>query len=153
MTSGHVSDDSNDMQALTAAHFVIGGPLTLPLPDVKCIMTEAIANKLYEFMRIQQNVFWKAWSADYLSSLMQRPKWKKTRENVKEGQMVLIKTELYSPTYWELGRIIRVKTANDGLVRSAVVKVHGDELERLIRKLCVLPTDDDHLYQEENQRC
>ncbi|XP_055306907.1 uncharacterized protein LOC129571167 [Sitodiplosis mosellana] len=142
-----MSDDPNDMQALTPAHFIIGCPLTLPLPEAKCNMPEMTANKLYEFMRAQQDDFWKAWSADYLSSLMQRPKWKKTRENVKEGQMVLIKSELYPPTYWLMGRIIKIKKANDGLVRSATIRVQNGELERPIRKLCILPTDDDHLYQ------
>lgn len=79
-------------------------------------------------MRDQQNAFWKAWSADYLSSLMQRPKWQKARENAKVGQMVLIKSELYPPTYWKLGQIVKTHQADDGFVRSVTVRTQGGEL-------------------------
>lgn len=125
------------------AHFIIGCPITLPLPSSDVELPKLSAKGLYEFIRNQQTSFWKFWSADYLSSLMQRPKWRKERENVKVDQMVLIKSEIYPPTYWQLGRIIKINKAADGCVRSATVRVQGGELERPIRKLCVLPTDDD----------
>lgn len=138
-----LSDDPNDMQALTPAHFIIGGPLKLPLPMEESRLPRLAGRKLYDLMRTQQSSFWNAWSADYLSSLMQRPKWRKESQNVKIGQLVLIKTELYPPTYWQLGRITKTHAGDDGFVRSATIKVSTGELERPIRKLCVLPVDDE----------
>lgn len=140
-----MSDDPNDMEILTPAHFIIGEPLKLPLPIAPSAQPPAVGRKLYDSMRAQQNDFWKAWSADYLSSLMQIPKWQRARENLKIGQMVLIQAENYAPTYWLLGRVTQVHTGSDGFVRSATIKVSNGELKRSVRKLCVLPTEEDIL--------
>lgn len=141
-----MSDDPNDAETLTPAHFLIGGPLKLPLPFAAGTEPKEMKGRqLYNHLRKQQDDFWKAWSSDYLSSLMQRKKWRKERENLKIGQMVLIKSENYAPCYRRLGRIVKVYAGSDGFVRSATVKVENGELDRPVRKLCVLPTDEDIL--------
>lgn len=113
-----MSDDPGDMEVLTPAHFVIGRRMRLPLPVESNRQPLVTGRKLYELMRERQNDFWKAWSADYLSSLMQLPKWQRERENLKAGQMVLIRTDNYAPTYWQMGRITKVHAGSDGKVRS-----------------------------------
>lgn len=139
-----MSDDPSDDSILTPAHFINGGPLRLPLPTSP-ETAPVRGKKLYELIRQQETDFWKAWSCDYLSSLMQRAKWRKERENIQIGMIVLIQSGNYAPTYWQMGRIIEVHAGSDGLVRSATIKVESGTLERPIRKLCVLPTDEEYL--------
>lgn len=72
-----ITDDPNDAEKLTPAHFFIGGPLKLPLPFAAGTKPNEIKGRqLYNHLRKQQDDFWKAWSSDYLSSLMQRKKWR-----------------------------------------------------------------------------
>ena len=50
--------------------------------------------KLMQRLRLD---FWKKWKEEYLVTLQQRNKWKKAVENIKKGQIVLIKNELSHP--------------------------------------------------------
>lgn len=77
---------------------------------------------------------------------MQRPKWKEQRENIRIDQLVLMQSENHPPTHWSMGRIIAVNKGEDGCVRSATIKVANGSLERTIRKLCILPVDDNLEY-------
>lgn len=54
---------------------------------------------------------------------------------------MLVKNENIAPTYWPMGRVIAVKTGEDGCVRSARIRTFGGELERPIQKLIILPID------------
>lgn len=66
-----MSSDPADYSALTAGHFLIGGPLTSPPePDVSMVPT----NRLHQFKLLQARLqhFWKRWSAEYLPQLQRR---------------------------------------------------------------------------------
>lgn len=70
-----LSDDPNDFEPLTNAHFLVGRKLTtVPDPHVTHIPT----NRLSTFQRLQCIVqhFWKRWSREYISELQIRSKWK-----------------------------------------------------------------------------
>ena len=56
--------------------------------------------KLMQRLRLD---FWKKWKEEYLVTLQQRNKWKKAVENIKKGQIVLIKNELSQPAKWPMG--------------------------------------------------
>lgn len=137
-----MADDPDDLTALTPAHFLIGEPLKLPLP-LRHEHPPKMAVGLYKQLQARINSFWEKWSTDYLSSLINRPKWKTEQENIRVGQLVLIKSEIIAPTYWAMGRIIAVKKSDDGCVRSARIKVFNGEIERPIQKLIVLPVDEE----------
>lgn len=94
-------------------------------------------------MQARLNTFWKVWSEDYLSTLMERPKWKIEQENLKPGRLVLIKNENLAPTYWAMGRIISVEKGADGCERAAKIKVGAVNLDRPVQKLIVLPVDEE----------
>lgn len=74
---------------------------------------------------------------------MNRPKLREAQQNIKLGQLVLLKNENMPPTYWPMGRVIEARTASDGKVRQVRLQMQNGTLERSIRKLCVLPTDDE----------
>lgn len=137
-----MSDDPNDMIALTPSHFLIGEPLKLPLPE-RHDEPPKMAVGFYKQLQAITNSFWKVWSEDYLSTLMERPKWKLEQKNLRAGNLVLIKNENLAPTYWPMGRVISVKKGADGCVREAKIKVGSVNLDRPIQKLVVLPVDEE----------
>lgn len=143
-----MSDDPADLTTLTPAHFLIGEPLLLPIHQK---MAEKPRSALCCFKGLQFLIqsFWQEWSTDYLSSLMQRPKWKGEHKNVRVGQLVLLESENHPPTHWSMGRIVAVRKGNDGCVRSATIRVATGVLDRTVRKLCILPVDDDLDYWTE----
>lgn len=135
-----LSDDPDDMEALTPAHFILGRPIKLPM-HAETDKAPYNAKRLFLQLQFQIQAFWKKWSSDYLQALTQLPKWRKEKENVKIDQLVLIKNDNAPPTYWAMGRIIKTHTGIDGKVRSVTLKTQAGELERSIRKLCILPGD------------
>lgn len=137
-----MSDDPNDVSALTPAHFLIGEPLKLPLP-ARHDLAPKMAVGFFKELQVRTNSFWRIWSEEYLSSLLERPKWRELKDNLRPGQLVLIKNENLAPTFWPMGRVIQVKKSKDGCVRSALIKTQAGELERPVQKLVVLPVDED----------
>lgn len=144
-----MSDDPNDCEALTPAHFLIGRPLQLPLYE-QMEAPPKTSKAFYRAIQFQLQSFWKQWSTDYLQTLMQRPKWREEQENLKVDQLVLIKHDNTPPTHWIMGRVIETFTGEDNKVRSVKLKTQTSTLERSVRKLCVLPTDSDLDYWTEN---
>lgn len=140
-----LSDDPADLEALTPAHFLIGGPIKLPIAEESDI-PPATAKRLLKAIQAQTQAFWESWSEDCLHAMMNRPKWREAQNNLKPGQLVLIKNENLPPTFWAMGRILEVVKAKDGKVRSVKLKLKDSILYRSVRKLCVLPTDDDLDY-------
>lgn len=145
-----LSDDPQDLEALTPAHFLIGRPLRLPIHE-KAEDPPYSNKRLFMQLQFQIQAFWKRWTSDYLQSLIQTPKWREEHENVKIGQLVLIKSENIPPTYWAMGRIIETSTGSDGKVRSVTIKTHSGTLERSIRKLCILPEDIELSYWKQDK--
>ena len=71
---------------------------------------------------------WKRWTREYLAQCNQRSKWSKEQvRNLKEGELVWLVDDSVKRCEYKLGRIIEIFTGNDGVVRSARVKMaHGD---------------------------
>lgn len=68
--------------------------------------------------------FWKSWEVEYLSTSQERKKWRREKENLKVGQLVLLKDENLLPAQYKMGRIAEVIPGQDELVRleKAVLK-------------------------------
>lgn len=137
-----LSNDPNDLEPLTPAHFLIGDSLITPLePDLRSLNE----NRLSRWQRIQQLTqhFWKRWSTEYLSNLQQRTKWRKIHDNnVSPGTVVVLKEDNLPPLHWRLGRISAVYPGADGLVRVVKVQTKAGEVKRPISKICMLPYED-----------
>ena len=132
------SDSISDLTALTPGHFLIGSALTAPAEPEEPI---SIQNR-WRKLRVLQQEFCKRWKAEYLFELQRRHKWKKPFENVKVGDMVVIRNEFISPTEWRLGRIVKVFEGKDGNVRVAEINTQTGVITRAIHKLVVLPTSE-----------
>lgn len=140
-----MSDDKDDVRALTPAHFLIGEELVLPIPILRSDPPWSL-NEMWRNIQRDAQDFWAQWSSEYLDSLQTRRKWKTERENVRVGQLALLKNENFAPTYWAVGRVQSVQTGADGLVRAVTILVNGKLYDRPIQKLCVLPLESELQY-------
>ncbi|XP_041633560.1 uncharacterized protein [Drosophila kikkawai] len=111
-----ISENPDDISVLTPAHFLIGSTFTaMDEPDV----THLNIDRLSRWQRVcqMQQTFWRKWSADYLSLLQERTKWRLPVSNVPAGSMVLIKEDNVPPLRWRLGRVESTVAGEDGVER------------------------------------
>ncbi|GFR11635.1 uncharacterized protein TNCT_728991 [Trichonephila clavata] len=134
-----LSNDPNDTEILTPAHFLIGSSLVaIPDPDY----TEIPMNRLCRWQLVQRmnQHFWCKWSSEYLNRLQQRPKWCKGCVGFKEGDLVLVKPSENTDTLkWHLARILKLHPGKDNLVRVVTLKDNQGIYERPVTKIANLP--------------
>ena len=132
-----LSNSPDDLCPLTPGHFLIGKPLTaVPQPTVPDHISHCDRWRMLQ--RMVQH-FWNRWSAEYLTSLQSRSKWRVSQKNLEVGDLVLIKNENLPPLQWKLGKILKTFPGKDNKVRVVEVKTQTGELIRPIAKLCPLP--------------
>lgn len=136
-----LTDDPADIQALTPAHFLVGESLVLPPPFEIPKQTNSIGIKLWRERQSIIKHIWERWQNEFLTSLQERKKWRRERENIKIGQLVLLKSENHPPAHWSLARVIQVFPGKDGLIRNVKVKTANSELLRAVQKVCILPLE------------
>ncbi|XP_029667842.1 uncharacterized protein LOC115238295 [Formica exsecta] len=125
---------SDDLEALTPGHFLVGTALNaVPEPSLAVEAT----TRLSRWQHIQQlrDHFWNRWSQEYLQSLTHRPKWCKADEEVREGRLCLLRSETTPPNKWPLARIDRVHPGEDGVVRVVVVRTATSSFKRPLSKI------------------
>ncbi|GFX16737.1 integrase catalytic domain-containing protein [Trichonephila clavipes] len=133
-----LSSNSDDLNALTPAHFLIGRSMT---SVVEPNLIELKENALKKWQRITRLVqlIWNKWHRCYLSELQQRNKWQFKKQNVKVGDLVVL-IEDNMPTFkWPLGRITEIYSGSDALIRVVKVKTQFGEYKRAISRVCLLP--------------
>lgn len=133
-----LSDDFQDLEALTPAHFLIGEP-TLNVSERDYQTTPL--NRLDRWQLVQRlnQHFWSRWHVEYLSSLQPRTKWMKEQTNICVGALVLIKDERLPPSKWLLARVTETHPGDDGKVRAVTLKYNTGVTRRTIAKICPLP--------------
>lgn len=137
-----LSTDPNDLSTLTPAHFLLGRPLTAPVPDE---LPNPKISLITRFKRIEQmrQHFWKRWSLEYISELQRRVKWKLISKDLQPNTMVVVKEEDTPPLKWRLGRILEVFPGKDGIARVANIKTSTGIIRRCFSKICPLPINED----------
>ncbi|GFT41839.1 integrase catalytic domain-containing protein [Trichonephila clavipes] len=135
-----LSSDVDDLEVLTPAHFLIGRPITA---IVEPSLLQCESNRLNVWQRITKSVqtIWKRWSLSYLNSLQQRKKWIVNKENLKLGDMVLIREENLPPCKWLLGRVVKIYMGKDKKVRVVDIKTGKGIYKRSINRLSILPIE------------
>ncbi|VEN60332.1 unnamed protein product [Callosobruchus maculatus] len=136
-----LTNDSEDLSALTPAHFLIGRQLTtLPEHDLTDIPTNRLRN--WQMLQAMTQHYWNRWNKEYLSELQTRMKWKKNCANMLTiGSLVLVKEDNVPSLDWRLGRIVELFPGKDGITRVCDVKVRGGVIRRALNRLCALPTE------------
>ena len=81
-------------------------------------------------------MIWKRWTREYLPQWNQRSKWSEEHvRNLKEGELVRLVDDSVKCCENKFGPIIEIFTGNDGVVRSAKVKMAHGELNRPVVQL------------------
>ncbi|XP_018405223.1 PREDICTED: uncharacterized protein LOC108781668 [Cyphomyrmex costatus] len=137
-----LSEDPNDLAYLSTGHFLIGTTVdSFPCHD----LSDISENRLIRWQRVEQlrQHFWRRWSSEYLHTLQARSKWKTSKgDQLKIGQVVLIKQQGLHPLHWLLGRVQGVHPDTDGVVRTADIKTAKGVLTRPLTRIAILPIDD-----------
>jgi hypothetical protein len=142
-----ISNDPNDLNALTPSHLLIEGVLTAPLEHD---LTEIKVNRLSRWQLIQQlrQHFWKRWQREYVSQLQQRTKWKSATKTIQPGNLVILVEENLAPLCWSLGRVQETYPGKDGVVRVINIKTNKGTYIRTVSKVYVLPISDQCPYAQ-----
>ncbi|XP_029055098.2 uncharacterized protein LOC114882376 [Osmia bicornis bicornis] len=135
-----LTDDPNDLSSLTPGHFLVGRPLNSMPEESVLDLSEARLSRRQRVHRMFES-FWRIWSKDYLHGLQQRNKWQQGCDNLRVGELVIVRNDLLPPSKWELARIVKVFPDSSGNVRVAEVKTASGLFKRPIVKLCKLPVE------------
>ena len=105
-----LSADSRDLEPLTPAHILHPATFRTTNPAVLPVDGESTEDLSSAWRRAQSrvNAFWKAWRRDYLSLLHDRKKWRRTKDDLKSGDVVILVDEAVSRSGWKLGRVVEV---------------------------------------------
>lgn len=133
-----LSDDPDDISALTPGHLLIGAPL-LAVPEPP--LTDKAESSLSRWQHLQKmrDHFWERWSREYIHSLAARPKWFKPNAVPQVGALCLVRSEIYPPSKWPLARIMKLHPGDDGVTRVITVRTSTSELIRPLTKIVLLP--------------
>lgn len=134
------SDDPNDLQPLTPAHFLMQRR-TVCLPSGVFEEADAYRRKKWRQVQLLADLFWKRWLSEYLPTLQTRSKWHKALTNLKPNALVLLVDDNIPRGRSNLRRILETYPGPDGLVRVAKVKTKYTVYMRPIQKLCLLEND------------
>lgn len=66
------------------------------------------------------------WKNEYLPTLQCRRKWQQDRENLKEGDVVLLRDKALHRNDWPVGIIVRAYASDDGKIRKVDVRTGQD---------------------------
>lgn len=126
-------------QVLTPAHFWMGRPLNA-LPEQDYLQLPNITERYEIQQKLVHHYFWKLWSSQYLIQLQQLPKWKVVKENVKVGEIVLLKEDNTPPQVWRKAKVTQVFPGKDGHMRVVMTTdSKKTEFKRSLRKIVRLP--------------
>ena len=139
-----ISADSSDCEAITPAHIL--NPAVVSHSSslvVDCLEEEDANGFRCQWRRAQAhvNAFWRAWRRDYLTLLHDRQKWRKTRDDLREGELVLLVDEQTRRGEWKLGRIQKIERTSEHARRAWVKRADGKLVERDRTKLILLEVD------------
>ncbi len=127
------SSDPNDLNALTPGHFLVGGSLTaISNPDLSSIPINRL--KYWQSVTHKMQDFCKKWQNEYLNTLQQRHKWKTEKDEIKIGDVVLIKEDNCPPLHWPIGQITEIHPGSDGIVRVVTVRMRPGPFDDLKSK-------------------
>ncbi|UYV64944.1 hypothetical protein LAZ67_3002523 [Cordylochernes scorpioides] len=127
-----VSNDPNDLTALTPGHFLIGNAMR---HDAESDHSTLNLRSRWSLIQPQRDYFWNRWSCEYLHQLQERRKWRTSHPDVNIGDLVMLK-EQNKPLQWKLARIVQIFPGEDDhvrvvLLRSPVEPVTQENIDKI----------------------
>jgi len=82
------------------------------------------------------NIFWERWRREYLPILQSRSKWLRSRPNIKEGDIVLLRDPQVERNQWPMALVTKTFPSSDGKVRKVELKVvRGETSKTFLRPI------------------
>ena len=119
--------------------------------DPAPLNVEGNPRKRYNYVQRLVDEWWKLWLLHFIPNLQPRNKWYKTRENLEEGDIVLLIEKDVKRSQWNMGKIICVYPGKDNKVRSVQVKTKKGIYNRPITKICLLVSKSEYENECEEQ--
>ncbi|XP_028159547.1 uncharacterized protein LOC114352225 isoform X2 [Ostrinia furnacalis] len=141
-----LSEDPDNLDFLTPAHFLTGGPLLTIVETERDMRT-----RLQLTQKIYQDI-WKRWRSEYLTQLSSRSKWTQPSENINLNDVVIIQDDNLPPGKWLMGRVVELHPGQDGYVRVVTLKTKSGLIKRPVTKVARLikqQENDNHEQQNE----
>lgn len=132
-----VSDDPNDLEALTPNHLLLLKVQPI-LPPGIFKQDDVYARRRWRQVQYISDLFWTRWVKEYLPLMQERHKWNRIRRNFMQGDIVLVADASAPRGSWMMARILETKPDTRGLVRSVTLQTRTNVLERPISKICLL---------------
>lgn len=133
----HIPVDPGEDDPITPNHFLVGGPNLATTPD-PADTRPMCAREQWVKCREMSRRFWQRWVRDYLPELTRRSKHYPEREQLKEGDLVLLCDGNQPRSKWVRGRVQQTRMGPDGVVRTAQIKTADGCFWRSASKLAVL---------------
>jgi hypothetical protein len=134
-----MTEDPNDVAALTPAHFLVGSSLhALPDPDLRQLPLYQVDH--YQKLQLHAQKFWMHWRSEYLQELLKNTRCLMRNNEITPGKLVIVVDEMQPPIRWPLARIESIHPGRDGLTRVVDLRTaNGGIITRPIVKICLLP--------------
>ena len=132
-----VSDDPLDASALCPNQLLIlGGHAAFP---VGAFSDTDKFRRQWRYTQYLADEFWNRWLKEYWPMLNERQIWQNLKQNLKEGDLVLVLDQSVPRYCWPLGLVTEVRRSRtDGLVRSVELRSQGRLMVRPITKVVQL---------------
>lgn len=99
----------------------------------------------WKHVQVLSNIFWKRWNEEYLHNLQHRRKWETEQNDVKQGDLVLLRDKGSHRNDWPIGLVTKTFPSQDGLTRSAQIRVvregTSSEYVRPVTELVLLESE------------
>ena len=144
-----VSDDPDDLEALTPNHFLLGrANLATPfLPDAQRYTD---LRRVFRVSQAYSDMIWARWTKEYLPEWNVRNKWNKDdMRQLKVDDLVWVVDENVERFNYKMARVLEVQEGSDGRVRSATVVTKDGKLKRPVVKLA--PMFYESVFREKNR--
>ena len=129
-----VSDDPNELEALTPTHFLLGRSFQA-LPNL-VPGDEPDLRRRYTKAQAYANAIWVRWMKEYVPSLHKRGKWNKHSDiSLKSGDLVWVVDSANPRGCYPLARITSLRYGADSVSRSAELRTSTGSLVRPLVKL------------------
>lgn len=135
----HVSVNSEDPEALTPNHFLLGGSARTPSTGT-FNDSDLIGRPHWRASQRLADLFWARWLREYLPDLQHRREPHAKGPAIRAGDVVLIADGTLPRNTWPRGIVINVYPGPDGVTRAVDVRTRGGILRRPTKKLVILPT-------------
>jgi Family of unknown function (DUF5641) len=131
---GYVSDDPDDLDALTPNHFLRG---RIPGDISPQEVADWGLTKRLEQLEQFQTQFWKRYVDEMVPNFHLMNEWTKNRENFAVGDVVATADKKVRGR-WPLAKVVEVFPDSDGVVRKVSLQQQGQVLERHVGQLLLL---------------